>query len=101
MYDLVNPCGQVDFPNRSAAYTGTAGNTATWNVGPQGVIVWSDQICYVEVGTGVVATSGSTLIPANTFVRFKVPLNVTGPWRVSAVQLSTGGTVYAKPINKE
>ena len=28
-------------------------------------------------------------------------LNTTGaPWRVSAIQVSTGGTVYCKPINK-
>ena len=99
--DLINPCSNADFPGRSVAYTGTAGNTATWNPGPQAVFVWSDQACYVEVGVDAVATTASTPIPANTPVRIILPTNMNGaPWRVSAIQVSTGGTVYAKPINR-
>jgi len=30
-----------------------------------------------------------------------VPYITGEPWRVSALQISSGGTVYAKPINKE
>ena len=99
--ELLKPLSKADFPAQTASYTGTAGNTTGWNAGPQGVLVWSDQPCYVEVGEGAVATTASTPIPAYTPVPFAVPLTVTGVWRVSAIQVSSGGTVYAKPINKQ
>jgi len=99
--ELLKPLSKADFPAYSVAYTGTAGNTSTWNAGPQGVVVWSDQPCYVEVGEGAVATTASTPIPAYTPIPFAVPITVSGTWRVSAIQVSTGGTVYCKPINKQ
>jgi hypothetical protein len=99
--ELLKPLSKTDFPAYSVAYTGTAGNTSTWNAGPQGVVVWSDQPCYVEVGEGAVATTASTPIPAYTPIPFAVPITVSGVWRVSAIQVSTGGTVYCKPINKQ
>lgn len=99
--ELLKPLSKTDFAAQTASYTGTAGNTTGWNAGPQGVLVWSDQPCYVEVGEGAVATTASTPIPAYTPVPFAVPLTVSGVWRVSAIQVSSGGTVYAKPINKQ
>ena len=99
--ELLNPCSKTDFPAYSVAYTGTAGNTSAWNPGPQGVVVWSDQACYVEVGVDAVATTASTPIPPFTPIPFVLPTNTNGsPWRVSAIQVSTGGTIYAKPINR-
>lgn len=99
--ELLKPLSKADYPAYSVAYTGTAGNTTAWNQGPQGVVVWSDQPCYVEVGVGAVATTASTPIPAYTPIPFAVPLDTTGaPWRVSAIQVSAGGTIYCKPINK-
>jgi hypothetical protein len=99
--ELLNPMSKADYPSYSVAYTGSAGNTDAWGAGPQGVVVWSDQACYIEVGVGAVATTASTPIPAFTPIPFAVPLNTSGaPWRVSAIQVSTGGTVYCKPINK-
>jgi hypothetical protein len=62
-------------------------------------MVWSDQPCYVEVGVNAVATTASTPIPAFTPIPFKVPVGTTGIWRVSAIQVTGGGTVYAKPMN--
>lgn len=97
--ELLNPLSKADFPAKSVAFTGTAGNTGTWTAGPQGVVIWSDQTCYVEVGENAVATTSSTPIPAFTPIPFKVPSGTGAPWRVSAIQLSVGGTVYAKPIN--
>lgn len=98
--ELLNPMADATFPARTASYTGTAGSTSTWPAGPQGVVVWSDQACYVLVGEGVTATtSNATPIPANTPIPFKVPEGTGAPWRVSAIQVSTGGTVYTKPIN--
>jgi len=99
--ELLNPCSKADFPAYTASYTGTAGNTTAWNPGPQGVVVWSDQPCYVEVGVGAVATTASTPIPPFTPIPFVLPTNTSGaPWRVSAIQVSTGGTIYCKPINR-
>ena len=97
--ELLNPLNDTTFPALSVAYTGAAGSTATWQAGPQGVVIWSDQACYVAVGEGAVATTASTPIPANSPIPFKVPEGTGAPWRVSAIQVSAGGTVYAKPVN--
>jgi hypothetical protein len=99
--ELLNPCDQTTYPSYSVAYTGTAGNTTAWAPGPQGVLVWSDQACYVEVGVAAVATTASTPIPPFTPIPFVLPTDTSGaPWRVSAIQVSTGGTIYCKPINR-
>lgn len=98
---LVNPCAQVEFPGRTVAYTGTAGNTTAWKPGPELVMVFSTTAAYIEVGVEAVATTGSTPIPANTPVLIKLPINTSGaPWRVSAIQVASGGDVYAKPCNR-
>ena len=57
--ELLNPMSKADYPAYSVAYTGTAGSTTAWPSGPQGVVVWSDQACYVEVGVG-----GGLIVPA-------------------------------------
>lgn len=99
--ELLKPLAKADFPSATVAYTGTAGNTSSWNAGPQGVIVWATTPCYVEVGEGAVATTASTPIPAFTPIPFAVPNGSNAPWRVSAIQVSEGGSVYCKPVNKE
>ena len=99
--ELLNPLDKTNFPAKSVAYTDTAGSTGTWAAGPQGVVVWSDQSCYIEVGEGVVATSASTPVPPFTPIPFKVPAGTGAPWRVSAIQVSIGGTIYCKPINSQ
>ena len=97
--ELLNPLADTNFPAKSVAYTGTAGSTGAWPAGAQGVVVWSDQACYVLVGEAVTATTSSTPVPPFTPIPFKVPSSVSGQWRVSAIQVSTGGTIYCKPIN--
>lgn len=99
--ELLNPLSKSDFPAQTASYTGSAGNTTAWSAGPQGVVVWSDQACYIEVGEGVVATTSSTPVPPLTPIPFKVPQGTGAPWRVSAIQVSLGGTIYCKPINAQ
>ena len=98
--ELLRPLSITDYPSKSVSYTGTAGTTGNWTVGPQGVVVWSDQACYIEVGEGVTASTSSTPVPPFTPIPFAVPSNVKSVWRVSAVQVSTGGTIYCKPINQ-
>ena len=61
--ELLNPLADATFPAKSITYTGTAGVTGAWPAGPQGVVVWSDQPCFVLVGEGVTATTSSTPDP--------------------------------------
>ena len=97
--ELLRPLSDSVFAAQSVTYTGTAGSTSTWPAGPQGVVIWSTTAAYVRVGEGVTATTSDTPIPANTPIPFFVPGGTGAPWRVSAIQISSGGTVYAKPIN--
>lgn len=99
--ELLNPMADgTMYPARTVAYTGTAGSTSTWPAGPQGVLVWCTSDAYVVVGEGLTATtSNGTPIPAFVPVPIKVPQSTGAPWRVSAIQVSAGGTLYAKPIN--
>jgi hypothetical protein len=97
--ELLRPLADAVFPAETVAYTGTAGSTDTWTAGPQGVVIWATTPCYVVVGEGVTATTSSTPIPAFTPIPFTVPEGTGAPWRVSAIQVSTGGSVYCKPIN--
>lgn len=97
--ELLRPLADDVYPAQTASYTGTAGSTTGWNAGPQGVVVWSTTPAYIAVGEGVTATTASTPLPANTPVPFTVPPGTGAVWRVSAIQISAGGTLYAKPIN--
>jgi hypothetical protein len=97
--ELLNPLADANYPAYTASYTGTAGSTTAWPSGPQGVVIWSTTAAYVVVGEGATATTSSTPIPANTPIPFIVPQGTGAPWRVSAIQIASGGTVYAKPIN--
>ena len=98
--ELLNPLSSTEFPAKVITYSaGIAGVTGAWNAGPQGVMVWSDQACYIQIGEGVTATASSTPIPPFTPIPFKVPQGTGAPWRVSALQISTGGTIFCKPIN--
>ena len=101
--ELLRPLTDATFGGKSVAYTTSAGTTGAWPAGPQGVLVWCTSDAYVIVGEGVTATSTATPIPANTPIPFYLPqpgADGTGaPWRVSAMQISAAGTMYAKPIN--
>lgn len=97
--ELLNPLADANYPAYTASYTGTAGSTTAWPAGPQGVVIWSTTAAYVQVGEAATATTSSTPIPANTPIPFIVPQGTGAPWRVSAIQIASGGTVYAKPIN--
>jgi hypothetical protein len=97
--ELLNPLADANYPAYTASYTGTAGSTTAWPAGPQGVVIWSTTAAYVVIGEGVTATTSSTPIPANTPIPFIVPQGTGAPWRVSAIQIGSAGTVYAKPIN--
>ena len=80
------------------SYTGTAGVTAAFKRGPTSVMVWASTACYVVVGEGVTATTADTPIPGSVPFWFPVPDGSGAPWRVSAIQITTGGDIYAKPF---
>jgi len=98
--EILRPLDKANYPAYSVAYTASAGNTAAWPPGAQGVVVWSTTASYIEVGEGAVATTASTPIPAFTPIPFYAPQTGGGaPWRVSALRLGDDGVVYCKPIN--
>lgn len=97
--ELLRPLNDSGFAAQSVAYTGTAGSVTGWNAGPQGVLVWCTSDAYILVGEGVTATTAATPLPAGVPVPIYVPQGTGGIWRVSAIQIIAGGTLYAKPIN--
>ena len=100
--ELLVPLNDAQWTAKTVAYTAAAGNTTSWPSGPQGVLVWCTTDAYIRVydGPAIGATVADTPLPANTPVPFKVP-NTGVPWGVSAIQITAGGTLLAKPINKE
>ena len=80
----------------NVAYTGTAGATSNFMPGPSSVMVWSTTDCYVKAGEAATATAADTPMPAYSPMFFPVPAGSGAPWRVSAIQISAGGTIYAK-----
>ena len=98
--EMLRPLADANYPADSDTTSGTAVTLGPWSPGPEGVLVWCTQDAYIAVGEGVTATSASTPIPADTPIPFYAPQTGSGaPWRVSALQVSASGTVYAKPIN--
>ena len=98
--EMLRPLADANYPADSDTTSGTAVALGPWPPGPEGVLVWCTQDAYIAVGEGVTATSASTPIPAYTPIPFYAPQTGSGaPWQVSALQVSTSGTVYAKPIN--
>jgi hypothetical protein len=83
----------------SVSYTGTAGVTSAYNPGASTVMVWCTTDAYIKVGEGVTATTADTPVPSYTPMWFPVPAGSGAPFRVSAIQISAGGTVYTKPFN--
>jgi hypothetical protein len=94
----VGPYGPVG-GSANVAYTGTAGNTANFQAGPQMVLVYCSTACFVKVGEAVTATTADFPLPANVVTVLRVPPGTGASWRVSAIQASSGGSVFAQPVN--
>jgi hypothetical protein len=96
--DRLCPSNDAAFGAQSTAYT-TVAYTTGWQKGPRGVLVWTTSDAYVGVvsSTGTVTTANMP-IPAGVPFVLDVPQDAVDGWRVGAVQISAGGTVYAKPI---
>ena len=81
--------------HQSVAYTGTAGTVAnTVTSGVQKVRVCASSACYIAIGVSPTATTASIYLPADTPEYFTI-----GPGeKVSAIQLSAGGTLHVTEI---
>ena len=102
MVAIINPLYDAALPAQTITYTGTAGVTGAWTAGPQAVYVFCTTAAYVSDGEATTATTALGIpIPADTPIILKVPGGTGAPWRVSAIQIASGGSIYAKPINKE
>lgn len=75
------------------SYTGTAGS-ATLPQNSQSVLVWLSTVGYVRVGG--TATTADLPLPANAPIMIPIPTTVQtgGPITLSAVQDSSGGSMY-------
>lgn len=91
------PNDDPSYGAKTVSYTGTAGSTATFPSYCQSVLVFCTTAAYVKVGEGVTATTASTPLPANTPIIMAVPSQSGAPWRVSAIQIASGGNLYVKP----
>lgn len=97
--DFIEILDRTLFPTVQVNFTATAANSANYQRGAMGIIVFSSQLCYIEVGEGVTATTSSFPIYQNTPYKIKVPVGTGAPWRVSAIRNGTDGTLWVKPIN--
>jgi hypothetical protein len=95
--DIIVPDQNTSGAN--VAYTGTAGSTTTFNPVQPAVYVYVTTDAYIRVGEGVTATTADLPVPAYTPVVLQVPKGTGSPWRVSAIQVAAGGTLYVKPVS--
>jgi hypothetical protein len=81
--------------HQSVAYTGTAGTVAnTITAGVQKVRVCATSACYIAIGVSPTATTAGIYMPADSVEYFTVAAGE----KVSAIQLSAGGTLHVTEI---
>lgn len=73
---------------QAVSYTGTAGTSSAVGAQTRRVLVWVTTVAYVAFGE--TATTNDCPLPANTPLVFDIRPGQT----VSAIQASTGGTLY-------
>jgi len=81
---------------KTVSYTGTAGTTAVLPSNTVAVRVVATTACFIEIttaGTAAVANTGMYL-PADSPEYFACP----GSVYVSAIQVSSGGSIYVTPF---
>jgi hypothetical protein len=83
----------------NVAYTGTAGSTANFQAGPSTVMVYCSTACFVKIGEGRHRDDHRHPAAGERGRDLRVPPGTGAPWRVSAIQASSGGSVFAQPVN--
>lgn len=97
MVEIV-PLNGVQHAAQTTTFTGTAGTVTGWTAPAKAVDVVVTANAHVRVGVGVTATTSDEYVPTGSIVRFKLPDDVGKVWTVSAIMVSTSGSVYAKPV---
>jgi len=97
MDNIITPLNDAQWAAQTTTYTGTAGTVTGWTQNAYAVAVVVTTAAYVRVGSAVTATTADLYVPANTQVFIRVPPDVNS-FTVSAIQVASGGSVYAKPI---
>lgn len=77
----------------TANYSATSGQT-TSILGANAVRLVSTTDCFVDIGLDPVATNSDMFLPAGVPEYFSLPPG----GKVSAIQVSAAGTIYATPI---
>lgn len=81
--------------SKKVAYTGTAGTTAALSVLANTVRCVSTTDCFIEIGVNPTAVADTgCYLPALTPEYFAIPEG----GKVSAIQVSAGGTLYVTPM---
>lgn len=80
---------------KKVAYTGTAGTTAALSDQTQVVRVVATTDCFIEIGASPTAVADTGMyLPALVPEYFSCPPS----GKVSAIQVSSGGTIYVTPF---
>ena len=100
--ELLRALNDPLFASQSIVFAAVSVATSGWPCGPDGVVVWSTSPCVVVVNdiANPSVTATGTPIPANTPIPFAVECKSGRGFNVACVQLSAGGTLYAKPVNR-
>jgi hypothetical protein len=94
--ELLNPLSKADYPSLSVAYTGTAGNTSHGLPARKALLFGRIRLAISKSALALLLR-----LPARQSRRSRQSLlccqpTRRAPWRVSAIQVSTGGTVYCQ-----
>jgi len=82
--------------HQNVAYTGTAGTVANvCTAGVQKVRVVATTACYITIGVSPTATTAGIYLPADTPEYF----TISAGEKVSAIQLSAGGTLHVTEVS--
>ena len=82
----------------TVSYTGTAGTTAALPLNTSAVRVVATTDCFIEIGMNPTAVANTGLyLPAGIPEYFEAIAGATGV-KVSAIQLSSGGSIYVTPF---
>ena len=83
----------------TVAYTGTAGTTAALPPGTACIRVLSTTDCFIEIGTAPTAVVNTSMYLVGGLPEyFECKINsALGP-KVSAIQVSAGGSLYVTPF---
>ena len=77
------------------AYTGTAGTTTALPDSTEAVRVMATTDCFIDLGPTATAVADTGLYLAAYSPEY---FSAYGGWKVSAIQVSSGGTIYVTPF---